>query len=164
MAVEIAPETLQRYNLSLQDVSRAIRNHSDNLSAGMIRSESGMIAIRSEQRAYRAADFARIPVILGPQGERVLLGDIAAISMALKSESITCAAMAAMPHFLQVQASSSQSLPDVARSVHQYLAYKNEQLPEGYQLEALVDMTYYLNGRLNMMWSNLLQGDRCWCF
>ena len=43
----------------------------------MIRSESGMIAIRSEQRAYSAADFALIPVILGPQGERVLLGDIA---------------------------------------------------------------------------------------
>ncbi|MCC5851887.1 MAG: efflux RND transporter permease subunit [Alkalimonas sp.] len=159
VAVEIAPETLQRYNLSLQDVSRAIRNHSDNLSAGIIRSESGMIAIRSEQRAYRAADFARIPVILGPQGERVLLGDIAAISDGFEERINYMRSNGRNAAFLQVQASSSQSLPDVARSVHQYLAYKNDQLPEGYQLEALVDMTYYLNGRLNMMWSNLLQGS-----
>ncbi|MDP4537709.1 efflux RND transporter permease subunit [Alkalimonas collagenimarina] len=159
IAVEIDPTVLQRYDISLSDVSRAIRSYSDNISAGMIRSEAGMIAIRSEQRVYRGPELAMIPVIVGPQGERVLLGDIATIHDGFEERVNYMRSNGRNAAFLQVEASSTQSLPDVARSVHQYIDFKNKQLPEGYQLEVLVDMTYYLNGRLNMMWSNLLQGS-----
>ncbi len=158
IAIEVEPATLQRYNLSLQDISWAISQHSDNISAGLIYSDAGMITIRSEQRAYRAADFARIPVVSGPQGEQVLLSQLAKIHDGFEERTNYMRSNGRNAAFLSVQASSKQSLPDVAQSVHNYIQYKNNQLPEGYQLDVLVDMTYYLNGRLNMMWSNLLQG------
>ena len=46
----------------------------------------------------------------------------------------------------------------VAESVKQYIEQRNKTLPTGVRLEVLVDMTYYLNARLDMMLSNLLQG------
>ena len=79
--------------------------------------------------------------------------------MALKSESITCAAMAAMPHFCRYRLPVASRCPMSRAVCINTWPTKTKQLPEGYQLEALVDMTYYLNGRLNMMWSNLLQGS-----
>ena len=158
IGIEIDPATLERYNISLQDISRAIAQHSDNVSAGMIRSDAGMITIRSEQRAYRADEFAVLPVITGPQGEMIRLGDIANIYDGFE-ERINYMRYDGKPAaFMAVKASATQSLPDVAASVKQYVAFKNKQLQGDYQLHSLVDMTYYLNGRLNMMWSNLLQG------
>ena len=39
------------------------------------------------------------------------------------------------------------------------MAFKNEELPAGLELKELVDMTRYLNARLNMMLNNLFQGS-----
>ncbi|RUO33779.1 efflux RND transporter permease subunit [Aliidiomarina soli] len=158
IGVEVAPETLRRYAITLQDVATAIRQYSDNLSAGNIRTESGMIAIRSEQRAYRGDDFAQIPVIVGNQGEIVYLGDIATIHDGFE-ERINYMRYNGQPSaFMAVNASSSQSLPDVAGAVNDYVEWKNTDLPPGFELNVLVDMTYYLNGRLTMMLTNMLQG------
>lgn len=42
--------------------------------------------------------------------------------------------------------------------VKNYMVYKNEELLVGLQLKELVDMMYYLNVCLDMMFSNLIQG------
>ena len=46
----------------------------------------------------------------------------------------------------------------VADSVKAYIDKKNKELPVGLRLEPLMDMTYYLNARLDMMKSSLFQG------
>ncbi|MCV5276375.1 efflux RND transporter permease subunit, partial [Escherichia coli] len=51
-----------------------------------------------------------------------------------------------------------QNIIPVAQSVRDYIEAKNKTLPSDVQLKILVDMTYYLNGRLDMMLKNLLQG------
>lgn len=158
VAIEIQPATLEKYQISLLDIQRQIRAHSDNLSAGMIRTDAGMISIRSEQRAYRKAEFATIPIITGTQGEQVLLGQIADIKDGFEERTNYMRSNGKNAAFISVKATNKQSLPDVAGTVRNYVEFKNKQLPAGYQLEILVDMTYYLNGRLSMMWNNMLQG------
>ena len=158
IAIEISPAILEKYQLSLTDVQRQIQAHSDNLSAGVIRTDAGQISIRSEQRAYRAADFASIPIITGAQGEQVFLKDIATIQDGFEERTNYMRSNGKHAAFISVKATNQQSLPDVAAAVQQFVKRKNTELPAGYQLEVLVDMTYYLNGRLSMMWSNMLQG------
>lgn len=158
IAVEVEPATLRRYGITLADVANSIREYSDNLSAGNVRTESGMIAIRSEQRAYRGADFAAIPVIVGEQGEMVRLGDLATIHDGFEERINYMRFNDQNATFMAVNASSTQSLPIVAKAVRDYVDWKNTDLPPGFELDVLVDMTYYLNGRLTMMLTNMLQG------
>ncbi|MGR5470875.1 efflux RND transporter permease subunit, partial [Vibrio astriarenae] len=60
--------------------------------------------------------------------------------------------------YMAVKATRDQNIIPVAESVHHYIEAKNKTLPDDMQLKILVDMTYYLNGRLDMMLKNLLQG------
>jgi multidrug efflux pump subunit AcrB len=59
---------------------------------------------------------------------------------------------------LAVKATKDQNMIPVAQSVKDYIVERNKTLPPGLELKTLVDMTYYLNARLDMMLKNLLQG------
>ncbi|WP_372619505.1 efflux RND transporter permease subunit [Alteromonas stellipolaris] len=158
IAIEISPDKLRAFNLTIHDVSASISNHSLTQSAGMITSDQGNIAIRADKQALSMEDFASIPVKYGNDSGKVLLGEIAHIARNyVDGESyLTFSGRNAVS--LIVNATEEQSIVDVASSVKQYIIQKNLTLPPGMMLETLVDYTYYLDARLQMMISNLLQG------
>ena len=60
--------------------------------------------------------------------------------------------------YISVKATEEQSIIPVADSVKAFIELKNKELPLGVRLEPLMDFTYYLNARLDMMVTNLIQG------
>src|SRR5690606_19419392 len=79
IAIEIQPDVLRKYNLTLNDVSQAIRQYSANFSAGQLRTDSGVISVRVENQSYSGEEFRHIPVKIGLNGAKVELQDIAVI-------------------------------------------------------------------------------------
>lgn len=158
IAIEVAPETLREYGLSLLDITNTIRNYSQNQSAGTIETKSGVIAIRSQQQAYTGKDFYSIPVLTGDNGEQVMLGDIATIKDGFEERIHYMRYDGQEAAILSILATKDQSMPVVSASVRAYLEQKRKTLPANYKMDILSDMTYYLNGRLDMMLSNLAQG------
>ena len=79
ISIEIAPSVLREYNLTLTEVSQAIRKHSANFSAGQLRTDAGIIAVRVENQLYKGDEFRNIPIKIGANGSKVLLKDIAKI-------------------------------------------------------------------------------------
>ncbi len=158
ISIEVAPETLRKYGLSLNDITTTIRSYSRNQSAGTIETNSGVIAIRSEQQAYTGKEFHTIPVVTGSNGEQVLLGDIATIKDGFEERIHYMRLNGKEAAILNILATKDQSMPTVSDSVRKYIDVKRETLPANYKMEILVDMTYYLNGRLDMMLRNLTQG------
>ncbi|MEF1174303.1 efflux RND transporter permease subunit, partial [Vibrio sinaloensis] len=77
IAIEIEPRILQKYSLTLNDVSKAIQRYSANYSAGEVRTNAGMISVRIENQYYSGEEFRQIPVKIGANGGKVLLQDIA---------------------------------------------------------------------------------------
>lgn len=57
IAVEIEPRVLQKYSLTLNDVSNAIKRYSANYSAGEVRTNAGMISVRIENQYYKGEEF-----------------------------------------------------------------------------------------------------------
>ena len=158
IAIEVNPDQLRKYNLSISDISTAIRAYSTNLSAGQLKTRSGIISVRVENQYYRGEEFAAIPVKVGPGGARVLLGDVAEIRDAFTEGEYYFKYSGKNAIYIAVKATPTQNIVPVAETVKAYIAHKNEQFPEGVSLETMVDMTYYLDGRLDMMLKNLLQG------
>ncbi|WP_334028214.1 efflux RND transporter permease subunit [Alteromonas sp. P256] len=159
IAIEIKPDTLRKYNLSISDITRAINNYSANMSAGQIRTNAGLVSVRVENQFYSGEEFAEIPVKIGAGGARVTLGDVAYINDGFvegeryfKYNGMNAISMA-------VKATKTQDTIPVAETVKAYIEQKNQSFTKDVRIEVLVDMTYYLNARLDMMLSNLLQGS-----
>ncbi|MBU3022462.1 efflux RND transporter permease subunit [Aestuariibacter sp. A3R04] len=158
IAVEILPDELRKYNLSIADIASAIRSHSTNLSAGQLRTHSGIISVRVENQFYQGEEFGQIPVKLGQNGARVLLQDVATIKDDFTEGEQYFRFSGKNAIYISVRATKSQNIIPVADTVKAYIEQKNPTLPEGVSLETMVDLTYYLNQRLDMMLKNLLQG------
>ncbi|GAA0341058.1 efflux RND transporter permease subunit [Bowmanella denitrificans] len=158
IAVEIKPEMLRRYNLTLDDVATAIRRYSANISAGQIRTDSGIIAVRVENQYYNGDEFRNIPVKIGANGAKVLLQDVAFIQDDLTEGERYFKYSGENAIFMSVKATKDQNMVPVAKSVKDFIDHRNQTLPHGVEMRVLVDMTYYLNARLDMMLNNLWQG------
>lgn len=158
ISIEVSKDKLREYNLSFRDVADAVRGHSRNMSAGQIRAENGYINLRVESQAYRGHEFEQIPVVTLEDGTKVLLKDLGTIIDGFEEGLQYSKFNGKNSITIFIGAANNQSITNVADVVNKYVDEKREILPEGIQLETWVDMTYYLEGRLEMMMDNMKSG------
>ena len=149
IGIEISPDRLREYGLTFRDVSNAVRASSANMSAGQI---------RAENQAYRGKEFEKLPLVSLADGSQVLLGDVATVNDGFQEGIQFSKFNGDNSRTFFIGASEDQDITKVAATINEYLAKKADELPDNVVLESFVDMTYYLEGRLNMMIENLLWG------
>lgn len=158
IAIEVDPIRLREYDLTFNDISQAISKFSTNSSAGQIRADEGTISVRVENQAYVGYEYENIPIKTLPNGTQLLVGDIATVRDGFE-EGISFNKLDGQNAVIFfVGASADQSITVISETVNDYLQKRQATLPEGVRLEPWVDLTYYLNGRLNMMLSNMWFG------
>ncbi len=158
ISIEVSKDKLREYGLSFRDVADAVRGHSRNMSAGQIRAENGYINLRVQNQAYRGREFEQIPVVTLADGSKILLGDIATIidGFAEGLQYSKFNGKNSVTFF--IGASGEQNIVHVADVMNKFVERKQKELPEGVNLETWVDLTYYLEGRLDMMLDNMKSG------
>lgn len=159
IAIEIKPDTLRKYGVNISDITQAINSYSANISAGQLRTNSGIVSVRVENQYYSGEEFRQIPIKIGNAGAKVTLGDVAYINDGFEQGERYFKYNGMNAIYIAVKATKTQNIIPVAETVKAYIEQKNTTLPQGISLEVLVDMTYYLNARLDMMLSNLVQGS-----
>ena len=158
ISIEVSKDKLREYGLSFNSIANAVRNYSRNMSAGQIRAENGYINLRVENQAYRGHEFEQIPVVTLADGTRIVLGEIATINDGFEEGLQYSKFNGENSVTLFIGAADNQSITGIAEVVKKYVENKSETLPQGVKLETWVDMTYYLEGRLNMMVDNMKSG------
>jgi multidrug efflux pump subunit AcrB len=78
-SIEISPDDLIRYKLTINDISQAIRNSNLNLSSGSVLTQQEEILIRTYNKKYEAVDIEGIEVISSIDGRKILLKDICTV-------------------------------------------------------------------------------------
>ncbi len=78
-SIEISPDDLIRYKLTISDISNAIRNSNLNLSSGSVLTDQEEILIRTYEKKYEAVDFETIEVVSSIDGRKILLRDICSV-------------------------------------------------------------------------------------
>jgi multidrug efflux pump subunit AcrB len=158
ISVEIAELTLREYGLTLAEVADVIRRWSVALPGGSIRTESGDIRLRASGQAYTGYEFEQIVLLTNPDGTRVRLGDIANIRDAF-AETESFAYFDGKPSLgINVMSTENESELVIAEAVRDYVEARNRTLPSEVRLTAWADSTYYLQGRMDMLLSNMLMG------
>ncbi|WP_428618037.1 efflux RND transporter permease subunit [Shewanella sp.] len=158
VAIEVSKDKLREYNLTFNDVAQAVRGYSRNMSAGQIKAENGYISLRVQNQAYVGYEFENLPLITLEDGTKLLLGDVANVVDGFEEGIQYSKFNGKNSVTFFVGASNDQSMTDVAKVVNKYVENKQASLPQGLSLETWVDMTYYLEGRLNLMLDSMKSG------
>ncbi len=75
-SIEVSPQDLIRYKLTVNDISQAIRNSNLNLSSGSVLTNQEEILIRTYNKKYQAVDLENIEITSNIDGQKIHLADI----------------------------------------------------------------------------------------
>ena len=159
IAIEVREETLRRYGLTLSAVAAAIRASSLDLPGGAIRTESGDVRLRTKGQAYTAADFERIVLRTNPDGTRLTVGDVANVRDGFAETWFYSFFDGRRSIGLDVSTSRKGSEIAVGERLREWVAQRQQELPDGVYVDYWGDASYYLGERLGMMLENLALGS-----
>jgi multidrug efflux pump subunit AcrB len=142
----------------MSEISQAIRNSSVDMPGGAIKTSGGDILLRTEGQVYTGQEFAELVLRTFPDGTRLILGDIANIRDGFVETDGYARYMGQPAASMRVMAIGQQNELKTAAEVKEYVAGKQETLPDGVSIEVWVDRSFYLQDRLDMMIKNMLQG------
>ncbi len=156
--IEVRPEILQKYNLTINDLSLAIQQSSLSFKAGELKTQGGAISIRADSQAYYPQEFADTSVFETADGRRIRLADVATIIDGVAEDDVIVRFNGQPAVGMEVLIGRQENLLDIAGAVKNAVTDFNQQLPEGVQLSVWGDSSHYIAERLNLLQSNALQG------
>ena len=158
ISIEVSEQTLRKYGLTMSEVSQAVRNSSVDLPGGTIKSDGGDILLRTKGQVYTGGEFSQLVLRTFPDGTRLTLGDIADIRDGFVENDGYGRFDGQPTAVLRVLSGGQQNELDTAAAVKRYIKKKSSSLPEGVKMDTWIDLSQYLEGRLAMMFDNMIMG------
>ncbi len=158
IAIEIPEENLHLYNISFDEISKAIRNNSVNMSAGQIRSETGSVQLSIRGRAENKASFEDIVLRRSPEGAVLRLGDVANVVTGLGYSWSLSAFDGQSAVLLNVMSGDRMDIPATSKAVREYVNQKQILLPENLELDVWYDLNDAYTDRTSLLFWNAMGG------
>lgn len=158
ISIEVGENTLKKYQLTLRDIANAINQSSFDLAGGAIQSDTGDILLRTQSQAFKQKDFNNIVLRTYADGTRLYLGDVAFV----RDEFTQGAGLTLFDREygagIMVYAVGDQDVIDTTDIVKRYADKKRLELPDTIKLSYWQDLSFYIDGRLDLMAKNLTIG------
>ena len=158
ISIELSELAMRELELTFDDVARAVRNSSLDLTGGSIKSDRGEMLLRTDSQAYRGEEFEALVIRTNTDGSRVTLGQIATVVDGFEDLDQSSKFEGKPSVMVQVFRVGDESALAIAEQVHAYVAKINETLPEGVCVETWQDASVWLKGRLDLLLKNGAQG------
>ena len=158
ITIEISKEKLLEYGLTLQEVGRAIREGSLNLSSGTIKAEGEDIRIRTIGRRYEGPDFESLVVRAAEDGTLITLDRIAKITDGF-TENPSYATFQGKPCILvEIRKGPEDDALVIAKAAREFAEKKQSELPEGLNISPCFDDSEFIIRQLSLLSRNGLLG------
>jgi heavy metal efflux system protein len=156
--VELDPDRLGTYKLSMTDVFNALRTNNANVGGGYLEHEGESRYIRGESQVHSADDIAAI-VIDERNGVPVTIGDVAKVKPApmIRAGLVTRDGQGEIVTGL-VMMVIGENGRRVVGQVKEQMAELQKSLPEGVTIEPLYDRTHLIEMTLDTVIHNLCEG------
>lgn len=148
IAIEVSESNLRQYGLTFDEITRAIRSSSVDLSAGSVKTETGRILLRTNQQAYNHEDYSKITILTRSDGTKITLGDIATVTDGFDETPIISKYNGKRAIAVDVFRTGMQNIIEIGDDVKEFIAIKQQQLPEGITLSYWSDDSERIKIRL----------------
>ncbi len=156
--VEIRERDLRQYGLTLKDVATIIRSENTDIPGGVLKSEVGDVSLQAKSKVVTGPEIAELP-LLRSNGEVVLkVGEIAQVHDRFADVDSIDQVNGRPAQVLSVMRTPSEDLLHITDAVKAYVAERNASMPPGYDLEIWFDQSEPVQGRMDLLTHNGLQG------
>ncbi|PQJ62827.1 efflux RND transporter permease subunit [Photobacterium angustum] len=158
IAIDVSENALRKYGLTFEQVANVVQQRSIDLPGGIIKAKDGDLLVRTNGQLYSGDAFSSIVLRTRSDGSRLLLSDVATVSDGFVENRILNRFNRQRAAVIQVRNLTDEDATKISQQVSEYIVKRQAQLPSGVYLDTWGDMSHYLEGRLNMMLSNMLYG------
>lgn len=158
ISIEVSEEMLRRYNLSFDDVSRAVGRSSLDLPGGSVKTRGGEILIRTKGQRYTGKEFEKIVVYTRPDGTKIFLDDIATVIDGFEDSDLEYYFNGKAAVGLNVFRVGEQDVLTVSKVCEEYIEELRPRLPKGISIAKWFDRSELLNSRIELLLRNAAFG------
>ncbi|MGL6343558.1 MAG: efflux RND transporter permease subunit, partial [Waterburya sp.] len=157
--VEINPQALASYNLTVQSLSQQIAQSDSKIAAGQLRSNKQDLLIEVAGELDTLARIRQIPISFGDNGQFVNLQNVATIRKGITEPANELALINGYPGIaIAVHVESGQKLDLWRKAAQPKIAEFQSELPSSIGLPIIFDQSSYVEARLNNLNLNFLLG------
>ncbi|TPQ24827.1 efflux RND transporter permease subunit, partial [Methylomonas koyamae] len=156
IGIEVAPEQMRKYQLTLDEVTQAVRAASVDLPGGLVRNPDGELLLRVAGRAKDADAVGALVVKTLPDGNRLRLDQIATIRDGLEERLYDWRHNGETAQGWEVH--TERDSVAVARKVKSEIAAMRAGLPEGLRLITWWDDSQAYDERIGTLLEDGLSG------
>lgn len=157
ISIEVSEENLNRYGLTFDQVSNAVRMNNRDVSGGSIKTDNEEILIRSRARKTKAEKIGQIVLRSNNDGTKILLKDIATIEEKFADVPNKTKVNGEMAVFIRIDKLVSEDLEVLSSFGHRYAEKFNKEHPN-LSLEVTFSFMDMLQQRLDMLLNNGMVG------
>lgn len=158
ISVEVPQEQLRRHGLTLDDISARIRAASIELPGGSMKTQSGEILIRTDERRDLGDEYANIELRSDASGSTVKLGEIAQIRDGFADTDLASYYNGEPAIAVRVFRIGEQTPNDISEATYDYIEANAQGLPPGISLDVWGDRSEQFRDRMKLMVTDGLQG------
>ncbi|HSG87791.1 MAG TPA: efflux RND transporter permease subunit [Pseudomonadales bacterium] len=158
VSIELSETAMRRYGLTFEEVARAIRGSSVNLSGGSIRTQTGDVRLRARNMADDETDFASIVIRQSADGGILRVGDVAHVVDGFEDEEILATLNGEPAVLLQAMSNDDMQVVKSSDAVKAWIAEREPTLPEGVSLSIWFDTADIYKNRMSTIGTNAWQG------
>lgn len=158
IVMEFSTTALRTYGLSLVDVASMLRRLSLDRPAGTLQDGDADSVVRFVGERRTPEEIAALPLIANPLGAMVRIGDVATVSSRFSDSSVKSIHDGARAALVTVIKTADQDALRVMDAVRLVVEQAQAGLPEGVSVSIVQDTTRNIVDRLDIIFSNGVQG------
>ena len=158
ISIEVSQSALTRYRISFDEIARAIRASSLNVSAGNVLTDAGQYTLRAKNLADTDVDFGSIVVRQTAEGGILRLSDLAEIVDGFEQDEILATLNGEPAALIQVLSAQEMDVVIMSESVNEWLVERRKTLPPGVSLTLWQDSAVDFNSRMKSIGSAAFSG------
>ena len=158
-SIEVDPNKLQAYNITINDVFKALETNNQNTGGSYIEKASTVLYIRSEGLVGTLDDIKNIAIKSLSGGTPLFIRNVADVKIgyATRFGAMTYNDQGEVAGAVVMMLKGANS-SDVIKNVKERIAQIQKTLPEGIVVEAFLDRTKMVNNAIGTVEQNLLEG------
>lgn len=156
--IEIPQATLREYNITLSEVARIIARNAVEVPAGGVKTESGEILLRTDERRDYGMEFMDLPIINAPDGASVKLSQIARVSDTFRDIDREAYFNGKRAARIIVYRIGDQTPIEISETVNTFVDKLRQRLPEGIKIASWDDRSEIYRDRVYLLVKNAALG------
>lgn len=158
ISIEVPREQMRVHGLTLDAIAQKVTQTSLQMPGGGVKTATGEVLVRTNERRQDERGFADIPVVTGPAGTEIRLGDIARVRKEF-AETDESASFDGLPAIMiRVYRIGEQKPLEVAAAVREQTEAVQAWLPEGVKIAQWRDMSEIYAQRVDLLMRNAAMG------